>query len=412
MKKNTLLLVALLIATLGFSQKVTIVGMNHTSTDGFSFTASENIPAGEIIYFTDNAYNSGSNAFTFNGFPSGEAVIKYTVGAGGLNAGIVVFVNETSTNSLVTSCTSGNCGTATVSTAFGNGGFSIATNGDGLYAYSDNDEDVINGITEVYSVLYTGSGVAPAQNGGSIPSSENPTSDFPDAIVIDGFPDDGDGFIGLDRVEYKFDPPSIRDGVSRSDIEDITNWIHTVPNQALSVVAFTNNTLAANTPPTVGGNVTVNVVENETFVYDVDATDVEDDAAGLDLTYSISTTDGIDGAFFDIVSNTGVVTFKVAPDFENPQDYGGNNGYNLRVLITDSEGEQVFQNITVNVTDAIEIVDTDGDGISDANDNCPETPNPDQADNDGDGTGDICDDDDDNDDIPDVDDNCPFFSGE
>ncbi|MEP3837777.1 MAG: T9SS type A sorting domain-containing protein, partial [Algibacter sp.] len=47
-----------------------------------------------------------------------------------------------------------------------------------------------------------------------------------------------------------------------------------------------------------------------------------------------------------------------------------------------------------------------------ANDNCPETPNPDQADNDGDGTGDICDDDDDNDDIPDVDDNCPFFSGE
>ena len=35
--------------------------------------------------------------------------------------------------------------------------------------------------------------------------------------------------------------------------------------------------------------------------------------------------------------------------------------------------------------------DTDGDGIPDANDNCPSTPNPDQADSDGDGIGNVCD---------------------
>ena len=45
--------------------------------------------------------------------------------------------------------------------------------------------------------------------------------------------------------------------------------------------------------------------------------------------------------------------------------------------------------------------DTDGDGVPDDEDNCPDTYNPDQKDNDGDGIGDVCDDDDDNDGIPD-----------
>ena len=45
--------------------------------------------------------------------------------------------------------------------------------------------------------------------------------------------------------------------------------------------------------------------------------------------------------------------------------------------------------------------DIDNDGVLDDDDNCLRTPNPDQDDNDGDGAGDLCDDDDDNDGTPD-----------
>ncbi|MBI4382197.1 MAG: thrombospondin type 3 repeat-containing protein [candidate division NC10 bacterium] len=52
-------------------------------------------------------------------------------------------------------------------------------------------------------------------------------------------------------------------------------------------------------------------------------------------------------------------------------------------------------------------VDGDGDGVGDAWDNCPTTPNADQTDTDGDGAGDACDPDDDNDGVGDANDNCP-----
>jgi hypothetical protein len=54
--------------------------------------------------------------------------------------------------------------------------------------------------------------------------------------------------------------------------------------------------------------------------------------------------------------------------------------------------------------------DADIEGIADADDNCPNVANVDQADNDSDNLGDVCDPDDDNDLIDDFADNCPFTS--
>ena len=51
--------------------------------------------------------------------------------------------------------------------------------------------------------------------------------------------------------------------------------------------------------------------------------------------------------------------------------------------------------------------DSDGDGVVDLNDNCPAVSNPDQADSDDDGVGDVCDFDADNDGVNDDLDNCP-----
>ncbi len=51
--------------------------------------------------------------------------------------------------------------------------------------------------------------------------------------------------------------------------------------------------------------------------------------------------------------------------------------------------------------------DRDGDGVPDTDDNCPEVVNPDQADQDGDGVGDICETDNDDDGVDNEADNCP-----
>ena len=57
---------------------------------------------------------------------------------------------------------------------------------------------------------------------------------------------------------------------------------------------------------------------------------------------------------------------------------------------------------------AVSGADSDGDGVDDTADNCPQISNADQADFDADGMGDVCDDDDDDDGTVDTEDAFPF----
>ncbi len=107
-----------------------------------------------------------------------------------------------------------------------------------------------------------------------------------------------------------------------------------------------------NAAPTITSSDVANVLENQTFAIDVNASDNADDE-GAGLTYSLS--GGVDAELFSIDSATGVVTFAAAPDFETPADADLNNDYEIEVTVTDS-GTQVgtfsdVQNITITVTD-------------------------------------------------------------
>ena len=108
---------------------------------------------------------------------------------------------------------------------------------------------------------------------------------------------------------------------------------------------FTVSVTDVNEPPMLAPTDAANIAEGTTDVLIVTATDVD---AGTTLTYAIS--GGVDSARFKINQSNRVLTFKIAPDFENPRDQGDNNEYIVEITVSDGTNSAT-QTVTVTVTD-------------------------------------------------------------
>ncbi len=143
-----------------------------------------------------------------------------------------------------------------------------------------------------------------------------------------------------------------------------SNSPHTTTDDTINVtitLTDVNEQPAISTPQT-----SISVEENQTSVLTYMATDVDSenneahDSANT-LTWSVESAD--DGSFFEIGSSSGVLTFKNAPNFEDKQDAGNDNVYNVTVTVTDngidgargaSNHLSVSRSLAVTVTDVNE----------------------------------------------------------
>ncbi|SOC45887.1 hypothetical protein SAMN05892877_118116, partial [Rhizobium subbaraonis] len=110
----------------------------------------------------------------------------------------------------------------------------------------------------------------------------------------------------------------------------------------VSVVTFSNLTydLATHTinyNPVItsngaGSSAAISMAENTTAVTTVKATDQN---AGSTLSFSIA--GGADRALFSINAKTGALSFKSAPDHENPADNGKDNAYDVVIQVSDGK---------------------------------------------------------------------------
>jgi VCBS repeat-containing protein len=97
-----------------------------------------------------------------------------------------------------------------------------------------------------------------------------------------------------------------------------------------------------------GAPASLTAAENQTAVTTITATDAD---AGAVLTYTIS---GVDAGYFSIEASSGILTFTVAPDFENRVDANNDGVYELTVQVADGQGGFATQALSVTVTNVNE----------------------------------------------------------
>jgi hypothetical protein len=184
------------------------------------------------------------------------------------------------------------------------------------------------GQTLVYSIVTTGSGIG---------------SDFDDFAI-----NSGDGkltFLNPGGANYE-DPTDV-DG---DNTYQVTIRVSDGMGLELNTLFTINVTPVNDNLPIISSNgggatASINFPENQTAVTTVSSSDA--DAPSQKLSYSRS--GGLDSELFTIDSDTGALSFKVAPDFERPSDSNKDGKYLVEVQASDGLGFVDKQLITVTV---------------------------------------------------------------
>lgn len=115
-------------------------------------------------------------------------------------------------------------------------------------------------------------------------------------------------------------------------------------------VGYTANVAPVISSSGGGDSAKTSVAENSATVTTVKASDANA-VLGDSITYGVSSAG--DGSLFSIDANTGLLTFKSAPDFEVPQDLNKDNVYEVTVIAKDKLGMTDTQLLTVTVTNVV-----------------------------------------------------------
>ena len=188
---------------------------------------------------------------------------------------------------------------------------------------------------------------------------------FPQTNFIHDF-ENGVDLIGLDNG-LTFDELTIEQGTAGSfqvggytfyyDYTDHALVRITATGEYLIMIANTNASditatnfmvVDINDAPKIQANTNFAVDENTTAVADITATDDDGDT----LTYSI--TGGADQTLFAIDASTGALSFKTAPDYENPQDSDQDNTYLVEITVSDGFGGRASDMCVIRVRDTLE----------------------------------------------------------
>ena len=121
---------------------------------------------------------------------------------------------------------------------------------------------------------------------------------------------------------------------------------------------------------------TIELIENQTFITQLEAADIDDQILSFHLS------DSADANLFEISETTGILKFIQAPDFESPSDANGNGIYEVSVLVSDGLSFAHIS-LSIHILNSLD-EDTDGDGLDDQTELALGT-DPKKADSDGDG---------------------------